>query len=435
MHKSVTLPVTPEDKRNAIDQVLASETFARSEQLRRFLKYVCDMEIAGRGADINEYLIGVDVLRRPKGYSPGNDSSVRSRAYELRQRLERYYEKEAPDSPIRIELPKGSYIPVFADAAAPPVLEKETPLPVPEQRLDPPLPRLSRWPLAAAFLGGALLAIAAGTLWMRAQASPGVDPIVREAWGPLAQPTANVLISLGSTLHLAVRPNWQETPDGPPRYKAFPELYSFFRKERYLQDGVELFMHPTENALDYGEMKAVMTAANTLRAFGSAYQLLPERATSIASLRARNVIILGNGQTSSIAHEELLRAMWTVDFAPPVARIVIVDQRNRAGAPPFLGEYGRPGEPTWCCGLVTVLPSEGSANGARTVIISGVTATGTDAAMEYFSSPAALRDLRRRFTHEGLSGFPSAYQVVVKCKSKDTFLLASEYLAHHVLAR
>jgi hypothetical protein len=262
-----------------------------------------------------------------------------------------------------------------------------------------------------------------------------VDPIVREAWGPLAQPSGNVLLCIGSTLHMSVRPPWQETPNGPPRYKAFPELYSFFRKERPLKDGVELFMHPTDNALDYGEMKAVVTAANTLRSLGSTYQLLPERVTSIASLRGRNTILLGNGQISGIAHEELLRGMWTIDFEPSVARIVILNQKDPNHEPLFLGEYGRAGEATWCCGLITVLPSEGAANDARTVIVSGVTPTGTDAAMEYFSSPAALRDLRQRFARQGFAGFPAAYQVVVKCKSKDTFLLASEYAAHQVLAR
>jgi hypothetical protein len=109
--------LTVTEKQEALRGVLDSETFARSEQLRRFLQYVCEMELAGRGSEIDEYLIGVDVLHRPKGYSPGSDSSVRSRAYELRQRLERYYEKEAPEAALRIELPKGSYQPIFVDTA------------------------------------------------------------------------------------------------------------------------------------------------------------------------------------------------------------------------------------------------------------------------------------------------------------------------------
>ena len=44
----------PEEEKRA---VLASEPFARSEQLRAFLSFVCEMEIAGRAAALSEYLI------------------------------------------------------------------------------------------------------------------------------------------------------------------------------------------------------------------------------------------------------------------------------------------------------------------------------------------------------------------------------------------
>jgi hypothetical protein len=424
---------TPAEKRDAVEKILASETFARSDQLRRFLQYVCEMEIGGRAAELNEYMIGVDVLHRPKGYSPANDSSVRSRAYELRQRLERYYEHESADGPIRIELPKGSYVPLFSDASMPrPSGARES---LVEADADAPRRVTRPWPMLVAFLSGVLLVLAVGSLWARRGAAASADAIVREAWGPLLQTGSNVLVCVGSTLHMIVRPNWQETPGGSPRFKAFPELYPIFRKERPLKDGVELFMHPTDNSVDFGELKAVVTASNTLRSFGVAYQLMPERVTSIAALRGRNTILLGNSQISNVANEELLRGIWTIDFEPRLARMAIVNHKEKDRPTPFLGEFGRPGEPTWCCGLITVLPSEGSGNNARTVVISGITATGTDAAMEYFSSPAALRDLRQRLLRDGLPGFPAAYQVVVKCKSKDSFLLASEYVAHHILIR
>jgi len=56
------------------------------------------------------------VLGRPAGYSPAEDSCVRSRAYELRNRLRAYYESERPDDPIRIAIDKGGYCPRFERA-------------------------------------------------------------------------------------------------------------------------------------------------------------------------------------------------------------------------------------------------------------------------------------------------------------------------------
>ena len=422
--------ITIEEKRDALEHALASEVFARSEQLRHFLKYVCEMEITGRGRELNEYLIGVEVLRRPEGYSPANDSSVRTRAYELRQKLDRYYATESPGNAIRIEVPKGSYAPVFVQAATPaaPPLQ-------PEKPADAASRSNVRWLLTAAFAGGALVMLAGGALWLRGRIAPGVDPVIREAWGPLAHPGANVLICIGSFPHLVIRPQFAGNPGGVPTYPAADDLYPYFRKQRPLNPGVRLFEHATDNALDFGELRAVVTAANTLRSMGVNYQLLPERATPLAAIRGRNAILVGNAQNSNVAGQELLRGGWTIDFDLTLQRMAIVDQTAKNRPTPFTGSQGRPGEPSWCCGLITVLPSEGSSNKARTVIISGITSAGANAAMEYLASPAALGDLRRRFAQEHLAGFPAAYQIVVKCRSRDSFLLASEYAAHRVLQR
>lgn len=100
-------------KRDALDGVLKSESFARSESLRAFLRYVCEAEIEGRAQELTEYVIGVDALGRPPGYSPAQDGAVRNKAYELRHKLARYYEVENPKAPIKIEIPKGGYAPRF----------------------------------------------------------------------------------------------------------------------------------------------------------------------------------------------------------------------------------------------------------------------------------------------------------------------------------
>src|SRR3954451_8433595 len=110
--------ITDEEKRLALTRVLESRTFGRSDQLRAFLRYVCEAELQGRAQQLNEYALGVSVLGRPEGYSPAEDSSVRSRAYELRSKLKSYYEREAPDDPIQIGIEKGAYIPRFRRRAA-----------------------------------------------------------------------------------------------------------------------------------------------------------------------------------------------------------------------------------------------------------------------------------------------------------------------------
>lgn len=107
------------EKRAALEQVLQSATFTRASQVRNFLRYICEMEIAGRGAALHEYLIAVEAMGRPAAYSTDSDSSVRRRAYALRQKLESVYANELTDARIRIEVPKGSYVPRYVAAEAP----------------------------------------------------------------------------------------------------------------------------------------------------------------------------------------------------------------------------------------------------------------------------------------------------------------------------
>jgi hypothetical protein len=115
------------EKRAALEQVLQSATFTRASQVRNFLRYICEMEIAGRGAALHEYLIAVEAMGRPVAYSTDSDSSVRRRAYALRQKLECVYAKELTNARIRIEVPKGSYVPRYVQVAPASDGERATP--------------------------------------------------------------------------------------------------------------------------------------------------------------------------------------------------------------------------------------------------------------------------------------------------------------------
>src|SRR5689334_11872113 len=121
--------VSDDEKRAALARVLDSRAFSRSDQLRAFLRYVCEAEFAGRAQQLNEYALGVSVLGRPEGYSPAEDSSVRSRAYELRNKLASYYRDEAPADPIQIEIEKGAYVPRFRRRGAAAASIADTPRP------------------------------------------------------------------------------------------------------------------------------------------------------------------------------------------------------------------------------------------------------------------------------------------------------------------
>ncbi len=76
--------------------------------------------MAGKGSEIKEYMVGLEVFDKTAGFDPKVDSTVRTEASKLRSRLERFYETDSQQPEIRIRIPKGGYAAVFETSAAPP---------------------------------------------------------------------------------------------------------------------------------------------------------------------------------------------------------------------------------------------------------------------------------------------------------------------------
>lgn len=74
------------------------------------LEYCIREKLAGRGAQLNELGIAMDVLKK-EDYDPDQQSNVRTIAGRLRKALNRYYETVGLGDLVLIRLPKGSYLP------------------------------------------------------------------------------------------------------------------------------------------------------------------------------------------------------------------------------------------------------------------------------------------------------------------------------------
>jgi serine/threonine-protein kinase len=101
-----------------LDRILASPAFANSERLSRFLKFVVGEALAGRREQIKEYAVGVEVFDRGTAFDPRTDPVVRTEARRLRSKLREYYETDDTRDGVKIDLPKGSYCPVFSGREA-----------------------------------------------------------------------------------------------------------------------------------------------------------------------------------------------------------------------------------------------------------------------------------------------------------------------------
>lgn len=416
------------EKQEALERALRSRTFARSDQLRRFLSFVCQAEMEGRSSEVTEYVIGVEVLGRPEGYSPGEDSSVRTRAYELRQKLERLYATELTEEPLHIEVAKGSYIPQYVRPRTAAEVVPET---VPEVVVGEG--KRPAWVIAAATLLAGLILGAGGVLfWRREAPAQKLDPVVAEAWGPLAGREANVLLCAATPLHLVVGPEGHQA-FGSQTYPAPAEAYPLFRQHRPLEPNSKLGLIFTDNVLGVGTMNAVVAVSSTLRSFGAGYQILPERAAALSAIRGRNAVLFGAPVDSEAITRTMEHAPLAVDYDDGPKEFVI---RDRVAGRSIVPRKNANGDFVDVYGLVTVLNTRESERGRLgMVVFSGITSTGTHGAAEFFSSPKALRNLKAILAREGLKGFPAAYQVVVRCTFSNMLLVGYEYHSHRVLQR
>src|SRR5215469_13838921 len=102
--------------RSQLEKILSSPGFAGNDRQSRFLRFVVEQHLEGKAAELKESLIGIEVFGRRPGFDPRRDSVVRTEAARLRVRLSQYYAGDGAADPLVIELPKGSYSPVFRDA-------------------------------------------------------------------------------------------------------------------------------------------------------------------------------------------------------------------------------------------------------------------------------------------------------------------------------
>ncbi len=179
--------LAPEAKAQALEEVLKSEAFLRSDQLRSFLRFICEMEVSGRAAEISEYSIAVRALGRPAGFVPSEDTIVRNRAHALRQRLASFYAKEGSGSTVRIELAKGSYVPRFLSI---PLEARGSQNRLERKRIS----KIGIGLVAGAVVLGAVLSV----MLIARLGSSGADRTLREAWGPLAASDGDAISSAGN---------------------------------------------------------------------------------------------------------------------------------------------------------------------------------------------------------------------------------------------
>src|SRR6266700_2423670 len=156
--------------REQLQRLLAHPLFANSKRYPALLAYTVEQTLLGNAAELKERSIAVEVFGRAPTYDANADPVVRITAGEVRKRLTQYYYEPSHRSEPVIELPIGSYVPVFRGPERPPVeperlVDTSEAIAVSASQLLTPAPARPapwRWWMSAGMLVLVVAAAAAG---------------------------------------------------------------------------------------------------------------------------------------------------------------------------------------------------------------------------------------------------------------------------------
>jgi len=102
-----------------LEQIFKDPHFTESAILRKFLSFIVQETILGRANRLKEYTIAINVLEKPLNFNPQENGIVRIHAGRLRRALSQYYNEMGCNDQIVITIPKGKYVPFFANRSNP----------------------------------------------------------------------------------------------------------------------------------------------------------------------------------------------------------------------------------------------------------------------------------------------------------------------------
>ena len=418
-------PIPVGEKRQALELVLQSRVFFRCDQLKRMLRFICEAEIEGRAGELSEYIIGVEALGRPPSYNPVEDSTVRTRAYELRHKLKKFYATEAADVPIWIEIEKGAYVPRFIRA------QDHVLAAVPGVAAEPEAPRrgLPKWLLGVLVAANCIvLALAAYVLLKppRAARVPQAaiwTPEMEAFWKPFLADETPLLLTYQTRLFLFAQPldlmvRYWHTND----LSEVPSSEPLMRLKK--QMGIKEFTE-SRNYTDFGTVNSVFLLTQTVGSRQRRILLKGSKDLGWDDISNNNIIFIGQADV----HPGLKRVLEAGDFVEEVQGI-----RNL---------HPKPGEQTLYpvaqmgandgdkYALLSRFP--GPQRGRYVLILGASHSELPWALAEYVTNPLTIRELVEHL--KSPSGeIPEGFQLILRVTLQSQVPVRIRYATHHVVA-
>ena len=362
-----------------IERVIASNQFRSSLRLCEFLRYIADCAVKETPEAATEQQIGVHVFQRSPGYNSSEDSIVRTHARLLRQKLTEYFATDGVGEPTIVEVPKGHYLPIFRLRQSDP---PPAPFPIPLETKTVPVSEAAakRWnylrsPLGIG-LGILLVAVLAGSSLLLArtwQKPVAAKSSIEIFWAPFLSGDPPVVI-----------------------YSNARFLGDSKTGLRYAPTGVDAANEPiVDHYTGIGELTSVYELTKLFDAHHANFVLKRSLLVTWDEAKQRNLIFIGSAAENPSLHALPSLTEFTMMAKPDYAGFI-----NDHPRPGELAVYSRPEHPlTMDYAVIALKP--GVQSGRRTLMFSGLTTLGTQAAVEFASRKDTVGELLKAVSSPG----------------------------------
>ncbi len=418
-------------------RVVTGPHFCRSPLLSKFLLFVVAETLAGRGNDITEHQIGVQVFERPPDYRTLEDNIVRNYARQLRKRLAEHFADQGNAEALRIEIPLGGYVPVFVSSE----------LSGKEEAAAPPVPQNSRSNPAELLKQGT------------DQVAPTRSRALRIALGIALAVTYSAAL-VGITWYSATRPTSQQQPREPahvlwsalfggpascyivPSDAGFNLLEDLSRRPVPLAEYIAgtyqklplgvVDSHSAEDLrsqqltpfvdLQISSALAHLTADDSQRVF-----VRFPRDIRLDDLKSANAVIIGSVGSNPWAAIAEQNANFRIVDRPGMEGAFIENAKPRPGeAATYASHWNEPAHETFA--MVAFLPNL-SGNG-HLLVLEGLDVAGTQAAAEILLHPSAIDPILKTATRP--DGSLRNFEVLLRSTSIESNATGTQVIASRV---
>jgi hypothetical protein len=403
-------------------RILASRHFVNAPTKQKFLRLICESHLNGRASELNEYMIGCEIYDRDGSYNPATDPIVRVGAHDLRKRLEAYYKGIGKSDEIILDLPVGSYVPIFTRrqwaregaGSAPAITAAPS---APSSFIEKHSKAMLN--VAVVFLLMTTLMLAYSNTQLRLQSkasaqSRELNGAFKPIWETFMKSGNPALLVLGTPPVYRFRHPADPTSLSAARVELTPEearvMEDMLSRERLIAAD----MPAPQLTLSYGEYACLGETIGLFRVtglfdkMGKSLALKQSRRLTVEDLKNHDAILLGSSWVKEWLGNSPIRKCFTTGPGATIINQNILPGDEREYVARYDEETGRLIED-----YATITVKPGISERRAIMVVAGMRSEGTQAAVEYLTDESYLAELNQKML-QTFGAFPKYFQILLK---------------------